>query len=345
MSNEWLSDARKIPGEAMNYIRKIAVRAVVEKNYKPEFVIDVFGLSTSCIYEWLKKYEKGGYDALDTDYPPGMEPIITKIMDVWLKIVVLSKNPTDFGYDTRLWTCDILAALLKEKFGIDVTGAAVNAHMKKLGLTYQKPRYRASEQDPDEIDRFLHDKFPRIQRLARKMGADIAFEDESGVNLGVHSGRTWGASGETPEIIATDKRDKFNILSIVTNEGKMQFSIREDKINSDGYIDFLKQLLKRRTRPLILIADHASFHKSKKVRDFVRGHRKKIRVYFLPRHTPECNPDEQVWNEIKDKKIGRQPVKDKFDLKKRLTSSLRSLQKNIKRIESFFLLPDTKYAL
>ncbi len=77
MNNEWLSDARKIPGEAMDYIRKIAVRAVVEKEWSPELVIDIFGLSTSCIYEWLNRYRKGGYDALDTKYPPGMEPIIT----------------------------------------------------------------------------------------------------------------------------------------------------------------------------------------------------------------------------------------------------------------------------
>jgi transposase len=93
MGNEWLSDARKIPGETMNYIRKMAVRAVIEKDYSPEFVIDVLGLSTSCIDEWLKRYGKGGYDALDTDYPPGMEPIITKEMDAWLKIVVVSHNP------------------------------------------------------------------------------------------------------------------------------------------------------------------------------------------------------------------------------------------------------------
>ena len=344
MSNEWLSDARKIPGEAMNYIRKIAVRAVVEKDYSPEIVTDVFGISRNCIYDWLNKYRKGGYDALDTNYAPGMEPIITKVMDVWLKIVVVSKDPTDFGYDTRLWTCEILAALLNEKFGIDIAGAAVNSHMKKMGLTYQKPRYLASEQDPVEVDHFLHDKFPRIQRLAKNIGADIAFEDESGANIGTHSGRTWGASGETPEIIAPDRRDKFNLLSIVTNEGEMQFAIRENNINSDGYIDFLEQLLNGRTQPLILIVDHAPFHKSKKVRDFVRCHRKKIRVYFLPRHAPEYNPDEQVWNEIKDKRVGRQPVKDKFDFKRRLNSSLESLQNNIERVKSFFLLPDTKYA-
>lgn len=345
MNDKWLSDARKIPGETMNYIRKMAVRAVVERNYTPECVIDVFGLSTSCIYEWLKQYRKGGYDALDTKYPPGMKPIITKEMDVWLKNIIPSNDPTDFGYDTRLWTCDIVAALLERNFGIRVIGATVNAHLKKIGLTYQKPEYRASELDPAEVEHFLHDKFPRIQRLAINMGADIAFEDEAGVYLNMQSGRTWGAAGETPEITATDKRGKFNVLSIVTNEGQMQFSIKEDKnIDSDRYLDFIEQLLKDRKRPLILIVDHATFHGSGKVRNFVRAHRKRIRVYFLPKHAPQYNPDEQVWNEIKNNKIGRQPVKDKSDLKRRLISALHSLQKNADKVKSFFHLRDTQYA-
>lgn len=346
MNDKWLSDARKIPGETMNYIRKMAVRAVIEKNYTPESVIDVFGLSTSCIYEWLKQYREGGYDALDTKYPQGMKPTITEEMDVWLKTIILSNDPTDFGYDTRLWTCDIITNLLEEKFGVHVIGSTVNAHLKKIGLTYQKPEYRASELDPAEVEYFLHDKFPKIQKLAAKIDADIAFEDESGVYLNVQSGRTWGAAGETPEIAATDCRGKFNVLSIVTHDGEMRFSINEDKnINSDAYLDFVKQLLKDREKPLILIVDHATFHGSKKVRDFVRSHRGRIRVYFLPKHAPQYNPDEQVWNHIKNNKVGRQPVKDKSDLKRRLFSALRSLQKDVDKVKSFFRLPDTQYAL
>jgi transposase len=93
------------------------------------------------------------------------------------------------------------------------------------------------------------------------------------------------------------------------------------------------------------LVDHATFHHTKVVRDFVSVHRSKLRIFFLPKRAPEMNPDEQVWNEIKTNRIGKQPVKDKMDLKKRLYSALGSLQKSTKRILSFFCLPDTKYAL
>ena len=51
MSGSWQNDGRKIPDEVMSYIRQMAVRAVEEKGYSPEAVIDILGLSRSCIYE------------------------------------------------------------------------------------------------------------------------------------------------------------------------------------------------------------------------------------------------------------------------------------------------------
>jgi transposase len=344
MANEWLDDARKIPDDVMSYIRKLAVRAVVYFGWSPEYVYKIFGMSRSSLYDWLEKFREGGYEALDTRIAPGATPVITREMDDWLEWVVLSRNPTDYGYDTLLWTCEILAALLEQEFDVKVVGATVNAHLKKLRLSYQVARFRAREQDPVEIERFLSDTFPRVKHYAEKTGAEIAFEDEAGVHLEGHAGRTWGARGETPEVIATGKRGKFNVLSIVTPEGKMQFSVEADNIDSDIYIAFLEQLLAERERLLILFVDRASFHTSKKVREFHRANRHRVRIYFLPHYAPEHNPAEQLWGEIKDKHIRRQPVKNKRDLKKRLYSALRTVQHKADRILSFFQLPETRYA-
>ena len=41
MANEWLNDARKIPDDVMSYIRKLAVRAVVERGWSPECVFEI----------------------------------------------------------------------------------------------------------------------------------------------------------------------------------------------------------------------------------------------------------------------------------------------------------------
>lgn len=344
-SNEWLDDARKIPGEVMGYLRKIVVRAIEEKHYSPEAISDIFGIDRTAIYRWLRRYQEEGYIGLDTRESPGAPPIITTNMEEWLKETVLHSTPMDFGYDTILWTRDILAELLHAEFKINVTGRAVSNHLRNIGLSPQKPWFRPHEQNKEDVDRFVNDTFPRIQRLAIKIGADIAFEDEAGIGLRTNSGTTWGEVGKTPEVPASGTRGGYNMLSIVTDSGVLRFSIQDGTINSEKYISFLKQILAGRNRPLILIVDGASFHRSKKVKEFVRAHRKQIRMYFLPAYSPELNPDEQVWNEIKSKRLGRTFKKTKIILRKKLNSAFRSLQNNTARIKSFFQLPHTKYAV
>jgi transposase len=341
---EWMQDGRKIPDEVMGYIRKMAVRAVREHGQSPEVVAEVFNFNRSCIYRWLKHYDEGGYEALESQPAPGAEPVVTGAMDVWLKQAVLRHTPVDFGYDTTLWTRDILAELLKKEFGVAVSGSTVSLHLRKLGLSYQQPAYQDRDRDPGEVERFLNDNFPRIQRLADKLGADIGFEDEAGVGIMTRSGRTWGVVGTTPVVRVCMKRGGYNVLSMVTPTGEMKYSVTADSVDSVHYIEFLKNLIRDRERPLILLVDRISFHRSQKVRDFVRAHRAQLRIFFLPRQTPEMNPDEQVWNEIKNHRIGKQLVENKTNLKRRLYSALRSVQKNTGRILSFFQLPATQYA-
>jgi len=344
MSDEWMDDARKIPDPAMDILRKIGVRAIIEKGFSPALVAEVIGISQSAVYNWLNRYDDGGYSALDTRSSPGAPCIIDDAMDWWLSYTVKHRTPEDFGYDTGLWTRDILAEILNKEFGVTVGGSTVSLHLGQMGLSYQKPWFRAKERDQKEVDHFIDDTFPRIQRLADKIDADILFEDEAGISLQTHSGKTWGAVGSTPEVAVTGKHGGFNMLSTASAKGDLNFSISEAKINSDRFIEFLKQLLKVRVKPFILILDNASFHHSKKVRDFVRSHRSSIRIYFLPRYSPEMNPDEQVWNYVKSKKLGRQSISLKRELKKKIYSTLLSLQHKKDIVKSFFQLPYTEYA-
>jgi transposase len=204
---------------------------------------------------------------------------------------------------------------------------SVSLHSRKRGLSYQKPCYRDVARDEQEVERFVNDKFPRIHRLADKMGADISFEDEAGIGLMRRSGRTWGRVRSTPVVQVVMQRGGYNVLSIVIPKGEMNYSVTEESVNSERYIEFLDGLIHGRESPLILIVDQASFHGSQKARKWVRAHRRRLRIFFLPKCSPELNPDEQVWNEIKNNQLGKQPTKNKRDLKQRLHSALRFLQR------------------
>jgi transposase len=322
------------------------VHAVVDKHHNVDLIASIFRISRTSLYTWLKWYRADGDQALDTRKAPGAEPIITPKIELWLKRTVLHSTPVDHGYDTELWTLQILAALLKKTFEITVYQSTVWNHLRRLGLSCQVPQYHSDRYDPDEVEHYLNTKWPLIQRVAAKLDADIFFEDEAGVGIMTRSGRSWGAVNSPPTVSASDQRGGYNVLSAITaRDPKLYASIEAQSVGSRQYIDFLAKILHLHPRPVIIIADHASFHRSKQVRAFVRTHRDRIRVFFLPKHAPHLNPDEQVWNEVKHRHIEHEPIVDKQDLKNRLIDHLFELKNDAQKLLSFFKLPDTKYVL
>jgi transposase len=344
MDMDWLKDGRKVPDDVMFYIRRMAVNAVRVLGESPELVAKLYNFNRTCIYRWLKQYDEGGFDALESKMPPGAKPLIDLKVEEWLKETVLKCTPVQFSYDTNLWTCVILTDLIKKKFDIEVSDSTIRLHLKAMNFSFQKPEYQDEKIDYKEVENFLNKKFPLIQQVAIKMDADIAFEDEAGVGVMTRNGRTWGLRGKTPVVKVSMQRGGYNVLSAVTAQGSMDYLIKDETIKGSQYIEFLEQLIVDRDRPLILLADNVSFHKSKEVRNYVGANRKKLRVFFLPKRAPAYNPDEQVWNEVKNNSIGKQPIMNKADLKDRLTEAMENLKFNTKRIISFFQLPRTKYA-
>jgi transposase len=345
MDNAWLNDYRKVPDEVMSYIRKIAVRAIEEGGMSVELIAQVFGVASSAVYVWVQRYRKDGYAGLDTRLAPGADRVITKEIEDWLRVVVLNTTPLDHGFETSLWTCEIMRQLLYKQFYVDVQPSTISIHLKAMGLTYQKPDYVPLEQDPKEVEQFLSDKFPRIQRLAKKLDAEIAFEDEAGIAISDHGGKTWGNQGETPKVIASQKRGRVNVLSMVAPAGWLRYSLEDETIDSNRFIAFLEQRLRERTKPLILLLDRARFHTSKQVRQFVRAHRAQIRIYFLPKYSPQMNPAEHVWNTIKSRGLRKMLIVTKDELKKKARSQLKKLQLSKDKIKAFFKFPETRYVL
>lgn len=345
MNDELKIDGRSLPPEVMDYIRRIAVQSVLVAGKGPREVSEMLGFCRASIYNWLSRYNKGGLAALNTKSAPGAESIVTPAMDRWLKRTVLETTPEDHNFDTRLWTRSLLVDLLKKEFRVTVDETTIGRHLRELGITCQKPEYEAAQKDEEKVRKFCEDTFPRIAQMALNLDADVVFLDEAGIGMRTRSGRTWGLRGETPQVKAVDGKAGFNLLSSVSWNGEMKFSVRDRTINSTIFIEFLEQLIAGRVNPTIVIMDQASYHKSKQTRKYIRANRDRLKVFFLPVYAPSLNPDEQVWNDVKINKIGKQPVKNKQDLKQRIYSALYSLQRTAGRIESFFKLRDTRYII
>ena len=126
----------------------------------------------------------------------------------------------------------------------------------------------------------------------------------------------------------------------------MYFECFEEKMESQRFIEFLKNLQTAAGKPVMVIVDGGSYHKSKAVTEFLKaeGAQQGIRLILLPPYSPELNPDEQVWNQAK-RRLGKMSITSKKALREGVEKTLRTIQQSIKLVQSFFRLPETQYAI
>lgn len=336
-------DARKLDHGTLEQIRIRAVQRV-QAGESPEVVIRALGFSTRCIYSWLAMYRAGGWDALKAKRISGRPPKLASRDLQWVYRTVTGKNPLQLGFPFALWTRAMIAKLIVKRCGVRLSLASVGRLLAQLGLTCQKPLWRAYQQDGSRVEQWLKSEYPRIRALAKREKAEIYFEDESGVRSDFHSGSTWAARGQTPVVRVTGQRFSLNMISAISPRGALRFMVVKGGVGAQVFIQFLKRLMHGQRRPVFLIVDGHPAHRSKLVKAYIESLAGKLRLFFLPPYSPELNPDELVWNDVKNNAVGRSRHDGPEDLRRAVRGRLRFLQKRPDRIRSFFQAPETRYA-
>ncbi len=337
------NDARKLDHKTLEAIRTRAVEQV-QAGESPETVIKALGFSRACIYNWLAAYRAGGWQALHAKPLKGRPKKISGSQMKWIYTTVTLKNPMQYKFEFALWTRGMIRSLIHQKYGIKLSLPSVGRLLAQLGLTCQKPLMRAFQQNPALVEKWLREEYPQIRSKAKRIGAEIYFGDEAGVRSDFHSGKTWAPKGQTPIIRTTGARFGFNMISAVSPKGHMRFMVVQGRVAARQFCDFLRRLVFKTEKPIFLILDGHPVHRSAKVKNIVESMKGKLQIFFLPPYSPELNPDEHVWNDLKNNGIGRMFVSGPDDMKRKVVSHLKSLQRNPALVQSFFQAPTTKYA-
>jgi len=336
-------DARRLDHKTLTEFRKRAVVSVQE-GQSPSNVANAMGVTRAAVYSWLALYRHGGWGALDARKRGGRPGKLDGRALSWLYNTIISKNPLQLKFTFALWTSRMIRELIRRKYGIKLSKASVCRLLNQLGLTPQRPVWRAYQQRPEDVQRWLNDEYPRIRTLARNENAMIFFGDEAGVRSDHHAGTTWAPRGRTPVVSSTGARFGMNLVSAVSAQGEFRFMVTKGKVGAKVFVEFLKRLLYKAERRIFLIVDGHPAHKAKMVKRFLAEHEGKLRLFFLPPYSPELNPDERVWNDLKNNNIGRKVITGPEELRRDVLNDLRSIQKSKERVRSYFHCETTRYA-
>lgn len=337
-------DGRTLSHESSETIRHMAVQRVLEGE-KPQAVIASYGLCHTTIYKWLRAFRKGGEKALVSHKHPGRAPRLTEAQMRRVRSWICGKDPRQYGFDFGLWTRQVVAALVQEEFRITLGLTAVGRMLARLGITPQKPLRRAYERDPEAIKTWKEETYPKLKRRARKRGADIFFTDEAGVRSDCVLGQTWGEKGKTPEVFTSGRRQSINAISAVNELGAFWWEIYSGRLNATSFVEFLRRFMRWRRRPVILVMDKHPAHRAKMVSAYVQSLQGKLEIHFLPGYAPDLNPDEFVWNHLRQVGTSKTPLRKDESLRSRMQGDLSAIKANPKLVRSFFQAPSVRYTL
>lgn len=238
----------------------------------------------------------------------------------------MDHHPEQLKLPFFLWTREAVALLIKRRFGVQLSVWTVGRYLKRWGFTSQKPARRAWEQNPEQVRQWLEKEYPSIRRQAQKDKAQIYWGDEMGLRSDHAVGRSYGLKGQTPVILATGQRFGCNMISAITNQGRLNFLVFKERFTAQVFLEFLRRLLRQSARRIYLIIDRHPVHRSRKVKNWVKENEERIRLVFLPSYSPELNPDELLNQDVKSNALGRQRPGDQTELMGKVRSYLRSRQ-------------------
>ena len=210
----------------------------------------------------------------------------------------------------------------------------------------QKPKKKAYEQKPAAVQKWLEEEYPAIKERAKEEKAEIHWGDETGCKNQCNHGRSYAPKGKTPVKEQMSKSFKINMISTVTNQGKVQFMIYSENMNADKLIEFLQQLIKSSERKIFLILDNLKVHHSHIVKNRLAQEeiKKQLEVFWLPSYSPELNPDEYLNCDLKRGLSDKPAPKNVKELQRNVENHMTMLQQTPERVAKYFNHRNIKYA-
>jgi transposase len=339
-------DSRSLSCEAQESLRLRVVQAVLG-GMKQVDAVRVFVVSRAAVAKWMKTYREGGWAALKAK-PQGRPKAPSRLKGWQAGLVVRTitdRTPDQLKMPFVLWTREAVGALIEERFGVTVSVWTVGRWLRGWGFTPQKPVRRAFEQDPKAVGHWLKVQYPQVRAEAKAEGAEISWGDEMGLRSDHQAGTSYGRRGQTPVVPGTGQRWRCNMISSITNRGRLRFMIFKQRFTTAVFIEFMSRLIRSAGRKVYLIVDGHPVHKSATVARWLAQHSEQIRMILLPAYSPDLNPDEFLNHDVKQNAIGRRRAKSREDMMANVRGYLRSTQRQPAIVQRYFHAPSVRYAM
>jgi transposase len=341
-----LPDARQLSDDALQILRLRALRGI-ELGFSEVDLAQLLGVRHETISRWWTSYCADGLDSLPggrTGRPLGSGRSLSDPQADRIKELIDNHSPADLGIAHALWTRRAVRDLVRKEFAIELAERTVGQYLRRWGYTSKKPERHSRKQRPDEVEQWLEETYPAIEKLAVEEDGEILWTDEVGVDADHHPGCGYAREGTRATMEVPGPHIRVNQITAVSNEGMVRFMTYKGSLNAAVFLMFLNKLIAGATRKIFLIADRLQAHKTPEVMAWIEAHKDRIEVYYLPPYSPERNPVEYLNNDMKGEVNKAGLPEDRSALHARVLAFMNHLAGVPRHVVSYFLHPQVQYA-
>lgn len=346
MENELKTNARQATTEEQYLIRKSIIRHL-KNGLSGKETANLLGVSRGHVSNVKKAYDKDGINGIKIKTRgrrKGAKRLLTPMQEKEIQNIIIDKYPEQMKIPGCMWTRESIGKMIKQRYKIELPLSTLGYYLSRWGFSVQRPTKRSYQQSQEKVSNWVEKEFPGIKERAKEENAEIFFGDEAGIQNTANYAKGYAPIGKTPVVRVEAKKIKINMLSAVSNRGKLRFIIYKDNMNADKLIDFMRRLINDTTKKVFLVLDNLRVHHSKKVKAWLDKHKQDIEVFFLPPYSPEYNPDEYLNSDLKRNLGKRKTPRTEAELEHNVRSHLKSVQLRPDKIRSFFGVKTTAYA-
>src|SRR3712207_175564 len=212
-------DFRGIGRAAQEELRRRALFLIEQQGLSQGQAAQMVGVHRQTVNIWLKRYRERGEDGvLDGRRvsPRRGKGILSAEEANQVRAWIVGQTPDQLGLPFALWTSRAVRELIERRFAKRLGLTAVQLHLRRWGLTPQKPLVRARRRQPAAVAAWLEAGYPAIAKRAKAARAVIYRGDETGVSNQDQTGRSYAPKGQTPVVRRSAKRVTRSIISAVS---------------------------------------------------------------------------------------------------------------------------------
>jgi transposase len=316
--------------------RRLRAWRLSQEGWIQQDIADAPGASKGAVSRWLATARRDGAAALLAHPAPGPAPLLTPAQRRLIPDF-LWHGAEAYGFRGEVWTCARLARVIAEEFGVAYHPGHVARLLRALGWTPQVPITRAIQRDEEAIERWQREVWPALRARARRERRAPVFVDEAGFYLLPGVVRTYGPQGVRPVLYEWQTKDHLSVMGGLTPQGNFYTLVRQEPLNGLHTIEFLGHLLRQTGRELLVVWDGSPIHRRHEVQEFLAGPSgKRIQVERLPPYAPDLNPQEWVWNYLKQVELRNLACLDLEELHEQFHLALARLRQKKYLARSFF---------